>query len=64
MNVRVCFHDQCFDGACSAAVFTRFYRERVNPQAELRYRGLVHRAGQLFDEDIFDSDENVIVDFK
>jgi hypothetical protein len=64
MNVRVCFHDQCFDGACSAAVFTRFYRGRVNPQAEVRYRGLVHRAGQLFDEDIFDSEENVIVDFK
>jgi hypothetical protein len=64
MNVRVCFHDQCFDGACSAAVFTRFYRECVNPEAELCYRGLVHRAGQLFDEDIFDSDENVIVDFK
>jgi hypothetical protein len=64
MNVRVCFHDQCFDGACSAAVFTRFYRACVNPQAELRYRGLVHRAGQLFDDDVFDSDENAIVDFK
>ncbi len=64
MKVRVCFHDQCFDGACSAAVFTRFYRECVNPQAELCYRGLVHRAGQLFDDNIFDSEENVIVDFK
>ena len=64
MTVRVCFHDQCFDGACSAAVFTRFYRERVNPQAEIQYRGLMHRAGQLFENDIFDRDENVIVDFK
>jgi hypothetical protein len=64
MNVRVCFHDQCFDGACSAAVFTRFYQECVNPQADVHYRGLVHRAGQLFDDDIFDSEENVIVDFK
>lgn len=64
MSVRVCFHDQCFDGACSAAVFTRFYRECVNAQAELRYRGLTHRAGQLFESDIFDSEENVIVDFK
>ena len=64
MNVRVCFHDQCFDGACSAAVFTRFYKECVNPQADVHYRGLVHRAGQLFDDDIFDSEENVIVDFK
>jgi hypothetical protein len=64
MNVRVCFHDQCFDGACSVAVFTRFYKECINPRADLRYRGLVHRAGQLFDDDIFDSEENVIVDFK
>lgn len=64
MAVRVCFHDQCFDGACSAAVFTRFYRECVDPKAELHYRGLVHRAGQLFEPDIFDSEANVIVDFK
>lgn len=64
MKVRVFFHDQCFDGACSAAVFTRFYRTCINPKAELHYRGLVHRAGQLFDEAAFDGDENVIVDFK
>ncbi len=64
MAVRVCFHDQCFDGACSAAVFTRFYRECVDPKAELHYRGLMHRAGQLFEADIFDSEANVIVDFK
>ena len=64
MAVRVCFHDQCFDGACSAAVFTRFYRECVDPKAEVHYRGLVHRAGQLFEADIFDSEANVIVDFK
>lgn len=64
MIVRVCFHDQCFDGACSAAVFTRFYRECVDSAAEIRYRGLMHRAGPLFEEDIFDGDENAIVDFK
>lgn len=64
MRVRVCFHDQCFDGACSAAVFTHFYKSCIHPQAEMRYRGLTHRAGQLFDDDIFDGDENVIVDFK
>ncbi len=30
----------------------------------MSYRGLMHRAGQLFDDDIFDADENAIVDFK
>ncbi len=64
MKVCVCFHDRCFDGACSAAFFTRFYRTVIDPQAEFRYRGLVHRAGQLFGEDTFDGDVNAIVDFK
>lgn len=64
MAVLVCFHDRCFDGACSAAVFTRFYRQCIDPRAEFRYRGMMHRAGQLFDEGLFDAEENVIVDFK
>lgn len=64
MRVRVCFHDRCFDGACSAAIFTKFYRDCINPAAEFNYTGLVHRAGQLFDAGVFDGDENVIVDFK
>jgi len=64
MGVLVCFHDRCFDGVGSAALFTRFYRQCVDPQAEFRYHGLVHRAGQLFDEGLFNERENVIVDFK
>ncbi|MDE3137862.1 MAG: DHH family phosphoesterase [Acidobacteriota bacterium] len=64
MNVRLCYHDKCFDGASSAAVFLRFYRERINPAAVFHFTGLVHRASQLFTEDMFDGDENVIVDFK
>jgi hypothetical protein len=63
-SVRVCFHDKCFDGASSAALFTRLYREAIDPAASLNYRGMVHRAGQLFDEVMFDGDENAIVDFK
>jgi hypothetical protein len=64
MRICVCFHDQCFDGACSAAIFTRVYEACINPQAQFSYRGLVHRAGELFDESMFDGDENAIVDFK
>lgn len=58
------YHDKCFDGACSAALFSRFYRERVRGDVEFVYSGLLHRAGALFDENQFDGDENVIVDFK
>jgi hypothetical protein len=64
MAVLVCFHDRCFDGACSAAVFTRFYRQCIDAGAAFRYCGMMHRAGQLFDAGLFDADENVIVDFK
>ena len=64
VTVRLCFHDRCFDGAASAAVFSRFYRERVNPQAEFRFMGMTHRAVPPFEESMFDGDENVIVDFK
>ena len=64
MKVRVFFHDKCFDGAASAALFSRFYRERVRANVEIEYRGLLHRAGSLFDEAEFTGDENAIVDFK
>lgn len=63
-KVRICYHDRCFDGAASAAVFSRFYRERIDPGAEFHYTGLAHRPAGLFDEVPFDGDENIIVDFK
>ena len=64
MRIRVFFHDKCFDGACSASLFSRFYRERIREDVEFVFTGLVHRAGKLFDESKFDGDENAIVDFK
>lgn len=64
MKLRVLYHGHCFDGVASAATFTRFYEERINPNAEVNYTGLLHRPGNLFDLDMFDSDENAIVDFK
>jgi hypothetical protein len=64
LRVRVFYHDKCFDGACSASLFTRFHRECVAADASYGYYGLVHRAGALFDESEFKGDENAIVDFK
>ena len=64
VHVRVFYHDKCFDGACSASLFARFYRERVNAAADFEFCGLVHRAGALFNEADFTGDENAIVDFK
>ena len=64
MRVKVFYHDRCFDGASSAALFSRFYGERIRNDVEFVYSGLLHRAGSLFNEDDFDGDENAIVDFK
>ena len=64
MKVRVFYHYKCFDGTASAAVFSRFYEERIHKGAGFQFTGLVHRAGSLFNEADFDGDENAIVDFK
>ena len=58
------YHDHCFDGAASAAYFSRFIAGAVHPDAEFRYTGMAHKASQLFDPALFDGDENAIVDFK
>ena len=29
MRLRILYHDNCFDGLASAAVFARFYREAL-----------------------------------
>jgi len=60
----VFYHGKCFDGTASAALFSRFYSERILKDVDFQFTGLVHRAGALFDENDFDGDENVIVDFK
>ncbi|HKV05845.1 MAG TPA: hypothetical protein VJO53_12175 [Candidatus Acidoferrales bacterium] len=64
LKVRVCFHDKCFDGACSAAIFSRFYHERIDPHAEFFYTGMTHKASKPFEDGTFDGDENAIVDYK
>jgi hypothetical protein len=64
MKLRLLYHGHCFDGVASAATFTRFYKERIHPDAEVLYGGLLHRPANVFDLDLLDGDENAIVDFK
>jgi len=63
-KLRVLYHDNCFDGVSSAAVFSRFYTGRIAPGAAVEYEGLTHKAGQLISEDAFGDADNAIVDFK
>jgi hypothetical protein len=65
LNCRIFYHDNCFDGACSASLFTRFHRECIGTAQTFDYQGLKHRVGELFEENWFQVDgENAIVDFK
>lgn len=64
MRMRILYHDHCFDGAASAAFFSRFIEAKFHPDAEFAFTGLAHKASQLFEPEMFDGDENAIVDFK
>jgi hypothetical protein len=62
--MRILYHDHCFDGAASAAFFSRFIEAKFHPEADFAFTGLAHKASQLFEPGLFDGDENAIVDFK
>jgi hypothetical protein len=64
MKIRILYHDHCFDGAASAAFFSRFMADQYHPGAEFVYTGMAHTASQSFDDALFDGDVNAIVDFK
>lgn len=64
MKLRILYHGNCFDGVSSAAIFTKFYQSKINKDAQVFYTPTMHRAGNAFDREQFDGDENAIVDFK
>jgi hypothetical protein len=64
MRVRILYHDHCFDGAASAAFFSRFFEGKYDPSAKFEFTGLAHKASQLFEDSLFDGEVNAIVDFK
>jgi hypothetical protein len=64
MRIRILYHDHCFDGAASAAFFSRFIEDKFHPGSRFLFTGMAHKASQLFEEELFDGDENAIVDFK
>ena len=64
MKLRILYHGNCFDGVSSAAIFTKFYQAKIAPGSEVAYTPTMHRAGNAFDREQFDGDDNAIVDFK
>lgn len=67
MKLQILYHGNCFDGVLSAAIFTRFYQDRVDSASEVVYRAMSHGSGDPFGEDheaTFWADQNVVVDFR
>lgn len=62
--LKIFFHDACFDGTTSAALFGAFYREAIDREVVLRPVGMIHKDGDPFEGVAFDADDHACVDFR
>lgn len=62
--LKVFFHDACFDGTTSAALFSAFYRDVIDPDARIEAIGMIHRDGDPFEGVPLDADDHACVDFR
>ena len=62
--LKIFFHDACFDGTTSAALFAAFYRDVIAKGVEIRPIGMVHRDGNPFEGVPLDADDHACVDFR
>ncbi len=63
VRLKLFFHDACFDGTASAALFSAFYRGR-EPGAVIDPIGMRHQLGDPFADVAVDGDDNACVDFR
>lgn len=63
-TLKIFFHDNCFDGTASAAVFSDFYLKHVDEHAEIRYQGVQHQNGDPFEGLALDADDHACLDFR
>jgi hypothetical protein len=62
--LKVFFHDACFDGTTSAALFAAFYRDVIDGTAQVRPEGMIHKDGDPFEGVLLDADDHACVDFR
>ncbi|MDQ3298928.1 MAG: phosphoesterase [Myxococcota bacterium] len=62
--LKIFFHDACFDGTTSAALFAAFYRDHIDKHVDVRPVGMVHKDGNPFDGIPLDADDHACVDFR
>ncbi len=65
MDVRIAHHGHCFDGAASAALFSRYVRERIDASATITFAGLTYEpAAPPPAKRLKDGAVNAILDFR
>lgn len=64
MQVVVATHGHCFDGLCSAVVFTRLLSALRGPGVRFRYWACGYSAAQRNTAELLDGDENAILDYR
>ncbi len=62
--LKIFFHDACFDGTASAALFAAFYRDVIAKDVSVRPVGMIHKDGNPFDGVPLDADDHACVDFR
>jgi hypothetical protein len=62
--LKIFFHDACFDGTTSAALFAAFYRDVIDGSVDVLPVGMVHRDGNPFEGVPLDADDHACVDFR
>ena len=62
-RIDVFFHNNCFDGVCSSAVFSRLYQAVADPEAIYTYRGMSYGKNAP-GPDVLTCERNAIVDFQ
>jgi len=63
-RLKIFLHGRCFDGASSAALFSRFYSERIDARADVVFAGKSHGRGPIYEDVEFDADDHAAVDFR
>jgi hypothetical protein len=62
--LKIFFHDACFDGTTSAALFSAFYRDVIDRGARAIPIGMIHKDGDPFQGVPLDADDHACVDFR
>ena len=64
MRAVVATHGHCFDGLCSAVVFTRLLMELEGPAVQFKYLSCGYAPTQVALEGVLDGDVNAILDYR